>query len=311
MTTITLVSENMDKVRFNITLKNKLAIVLYILRTHMENVKIKKAKRVSENTEYTIDLDESPETIMLSIDIILKSNPIVKYTDFTQYTSLFGYFNGTSRRWPASLAHVIAVGMFHYLSVIDVDDVFDYLSYKNIDKYVLGQYLKYLFCLRINKTRSDKVIEIIEHEGGDELAYFKAVCKKHRIAYNVKEFIKNKGMVEVLLRITGDHDNNEYSRNVVVRLANILELGRLYKSIPEEYIESHLVKDALDNKLIYSIYKNTYFNDDFEYETNILVNWISDRSEESKKKISNIKKLAKHRYPEYIIFHTPQWIDLK
>lgn len=305
---IALVSENFNSTN-PISINTKLAVITYLLRKHIFPVQIKRyldARHIA-TAHYVIDLDTSNKEIMNSLDMLLKCKnmEITNYKDYTSNYRLLDLFNGSLFRWPISCSKYISNGLFNLLALMTPKEVHSALNPNNINKSLLGHYMKLLYDVRIHKRNKSYVYNYVEeHMAGDSLAYFKAISTKYGEEYNLGEYIREKSTIDLVMDILGDHNKEEYSRDIVVRLSNALEIGRCVNSI-----EYHLVNDALKHTFTYSIYPHTYTDDKTgKTKRNVIVNIISTRDDKNKEKINKVKILARKRHPKLRIFTRVQWL---
>lgn len=305
---IALVSENFNNT-YPITINTKLAVITYILRKHIHPVQIKRyftTKHIA-TAHYVIDLDTTNKEIMESLDGLLrcKNIEIGSYRDYRKNYRLLNLFNGSLFRWPISCSKYISNGLFNLLALMTPKEVHSALNPNNINKSLLGHYMKLLYDVRIHKRNKSYVYKYVEeHMAGDSLSYFKAISAKYGEEYNLGEYIRNKSTIDLVLEVIGDHNREEYDRDILVRLSNALEIGRCVNSI-----EYHLVKDALKHTFIYSIYPHTYTDDKTgKTKRNVIVNIITTRDDKNKEKINKVKLIARKRHPKLRIFTRVQWL---
>lgn len=305
---IALVSENFNN-QYPVAINNKLAVITYLLRKHIFPVQIKRyftTKHIA-TAHYVIDLDTSNKEIMESLDGLLrcKNMEIESYKDYRKKYRLLELFNGTHFRWPIPYSKYISNGLFNILANMTPKEVHSALNPNNINKSLLGHYMKLLYEVRINGKSNNYLINYVEeHIGGDSLSYFKAITAKHKQIYNPGEYIRNKHTIDLILDVLGDHTQQEYDRNTLVRLSNELEIGHCTKDIGY-----YLVRDGLEHTFVYSIYKHKYTDDKTgKVKHNVLINIIANKDEVSKSKINKVKIEARRRYPKLRIHTRVQWL---
>lgn len=305
---IALVSENFNT-KYPISINTKLAVITYLLRKHIRPVQIKRylsTKHIAK-AHYVIDLDTNNREIMDSLDMLLrcKNIEIESYKDYTSKYRLLDLFNGSVFRWPLSYSKYICNGLFNYLADTTPKEVSQALNPNNINKSTLGHYMRLLYDVRIKRTRNSILSKYIEEKlGNDSLSYYKFICNKYKINYNPGEYAKNKPIIDIIFDVLGDQSNLEHNRNTVVKLSNILEIGKCCKDATY-----YIVINGLQNVFIYSIYKHKYENNKTgRIEENILINVIAKKDTVSRSKIKTIKTIAKKRYPGLKIHTNIQWL---
>lgn len=278
-------SEHFDKY-FNFNTKQYMVALYCIYNLYYKNVKIKLLNKNDKKTRCDIDIDiDSKEDVLWHLEKSM--------SDWKRYKSLFNFNFGTRITWPLGPNYALTNAIGDAIQMFTAKELADELN-KNKNS-VVKYYTKLLIASKSKEINKSTLIKRIE-ESGEHLGYYRAICNKHKIKYDVIPYIQNMFIIHLLFDILDNPGKEEYTREEVVSLHNKLEIYRFTRKTNPTY---YLVHDMLITRFIYSIKLHKYNDEKTNKEKEIiLLNIICRKCKENTEKIKAIREIVKNKYPK-------------
>lgn len=278
-------SDHFDKY-FNFCTKQYMVALYCIYDMYYKNVKIKLLSKNDKKTRCDIDINiDNKENVLWHLEKSM--------SDWERYKSLFNFNFGTRITWPLGPNYALTNPISDAIQMYTARELADELN-KN-KKSVIKEYARLLIASKSREINKTKLIKQIE-ESGEHLGYYKAICNKHKIKYDVIPYIQNMYIIHMLFDILDNPGKEEYTREEVVTLHNKLEIYRFTRKSNPTY---YLIHDMLLTRFIYSIKLHKYNDEKTNKEKEIvLVNIICKKSTVNNERIKAVRKIVKNKYPK-------------
>lgn len=284
-------SEHFDKY-FNYCTKQYMVLIWCLLDRYYNNVKLKLLDKNDKRSRADVIINiDNKEEVMWEIEkaiVDFNSDKSLK-----NYKSLFNFNFGTRITWPLGPNYALTNPIGDFIQMYSAKELADELN-KN-KKSLVKNYMHLLISSKVKELNKSKLLNIIE-ETGEHLGYYRAICNKHKIKYDVIPYIQNMYIIHMLFNILDNPGKEEYTREEVVSLHNKLEIYRFSRKRNPTY---YLVHDILINKFIYSVKLHKYTEEKTGKEKEVvLLNIICKKTKDNENKIKSIKKIVKNKYPK-------------